>query len=128
MIDATIAAYIFCFLISVVIIFQLGLALGAPWGEMAMGGKFPGRLPVQMRIAAIVQIFVLMLVEFVVFTRAGLGSKEYIEFSESAIWPVVVFCVVGVILNVITPSKKERALWAPVTVVLLICSVIVATS
>lgn len=44
MIDPIISAYIFSALI-VVAAFQLALALGAPWGEMAMGGKFTGRFP-----------------------------------------------------------------------------------
>ena len=43
MIGASTAAYIFCALTAVTIAFQLALALGAPPGEMAMGGKYPGR-------------------------------------------------------------------------------------
>ena len=38
MIYPTLSAYIFCFFTAVIVIFQLALALGAPWGEMAMGG------------------------------------------------------------------------------------------
>lgn len=128
MIEPTISAYIFSVLTAVVVIFQLALALGIPWGEMTMGGKFPGRLPPQMRVAALVQMVLLVLIALVVLTRSGLILGEYLEFSKWAIWLVVAFCVVGSILNTITPSKKERALWAPITVVLLICSFVVATS
>lgn len=38
-------AFVFCTLVAVVVLFQLALAAGAPWGHLAMGGKFPGRLP-----------------------------------------------------------------------------------
>lgn len=128
MLDSTISAYIFSALTVVVAIFQLALALGAPWGELAMGGKFPGRFPPQMRVAALVQMSLLLLIALVVLIRAGLIFDEYYGFSKSAIWFVVVFYMVGAILNLITPSKKERMLWAPVTIVLLICSYVVAKS
>jgi hypothetical protein len=36
-----------------VAVFQLALALGAPWGSYAMGGAFPGQYPTFMRIEAL---------------------------------------------------------------------------
>jgi cytochrome bd-type quinol oxidase subunit 2 len=110
------------------VIFQLALALGAPWGEMAMGGKFPGRFPPKMRVAAIVQLVLLLLMAFIVVVRAELVSDEYFEISRFAVWFVVTLSVVSSILNIITPSKKERMMWAPIAVILLICSLIVARS
>lgn len=126
MFDITIAAYLFSVLAGVTVIFQLGLAIGLPWGEMAMGGKFPGRFPPHMRLAAVVQIVLLVLIVGVVLTRAGIVLDEFQLFSQSAIWLVVAFCMLGTILNTITPSKKERMLWAPVNLVLLVCSVVIA--
>ena len=128
MIGPTTAACVFCFLIAIAVIFQLALSLGAPFGEMAMVGRFPGRFPPKMRVAAALQAVMLFLVTFVVLTRAGLAFGALLEFSKSAIWFVVAFCAVGTILNTITPSKKERLLWAPVTVVLLVCALVVAWS
>ena len=128
MIDPTTAAYVFSIFTAVGVIFQFALALGAPWGEMAMGGKFPGRFPPKMRISALVQMVLLVLIAMVVLTRAGLVLNELFEFSKSAIWFVVALCVVSAILNIITPSKKERMLWAPVTIVLVICAFVVAMS
>jgi hypothetical protein len=43
MFDQTFIAYLFSALIVQVVILQFGLSLGAPSGELAMGGKFPGR-------------------------------------------------------------------------------------
>ena len=126
--DPAFAAYLFSVLIAFVVAFQLALALGAPWGEMAMGGKFPGRLPPRMRIAALVQMVVLVFIALVVLTRAGVILDEFSSLSKSVIWAVVVFSLVGAILNTITPSKKERMLWAPVSLVLLICATYVAVS
>lgn len=128
LIDTDILAYIFSALTAAVVFFQLALALGAPWGEMAMGGKFPGRYPPKMRAAAVVQMIPLTLIALVVLTRAGIVFDEYFELSKSVIWFVVVYMAVGTVLNIITPSKKERMLWAPIAVVLLFCSFVVARS
>lgn len=126
--DPTYIAWLFSLLIAVVAIFQLALALGVPWGEMAMGGKFPGRLPPGMRIAALIQIVLLGFIALVVLTRAGIVLRELSAPSRVAIWVVVVFCLVSAILNAITPSRKERMLWAPVSFVLFACATYVALS
>jgi hypothetical protein len=128
MFDSIFAAYLYSSLIAIVVAFQLALAIGMPWGEMAMGGKFPGRFPVKMRIAALVQILMLLSFALIVLTRASLALAEYFEFSTYAIWVVVLFSFVGAVLNTITPSKKERILWCPVSIFLLVCSIIVAGS
>ncbi|NOX51104.1 MAG: hypothetical protein GXP16_11315 [Gammaproteobacteria bacterium] len=126
MFDPAYVAYVYCLFTAIVVVFQLALALGMPWGEMAMGGKFPGRYPLHMRIISLVMIVVLMLVAAIVLTRAGLMLEDYYEFSESAIWGVVVYSALGAIMNTITPSKKERMLWAPVSIVLFISVTYVA--
>ena len=128
MFEITTAAYIFSFLTVLVMFFQLALALGAPWGEMAMGGKYPGRFPPKLRITAIVQMLLFGFVALVVLTRAGLIFENYFEFSKSVIWFVVALCAISAILNTITPSKKERMLWSPVTITLVACAVVVARS
>ena len=124
----TFTAIIFTVLILFVIVFQFAIALGAPWGELAMGGKFPGKMPAKMRMAALVQIVLLAFIALIVLVRADFVYKEYLEYSRTAIWGVVAFSLVGAVLNTITPSKKERILWAPVSIMLLICGVIVAVS
>ena len=42
------------------------------------------------------------------------------------IWVVMGYGVIGLILNLITPSAGERAIWAPVALVLLVSSMLVA--
>jgi len=48
------AAVVYAFFSAVACLFQLALALGAPWGKLAMGGAFPGRFPPKLRILAAV--------------------------------------------------------------------------
>lgn len=126
MIDPKLFALIFTAFMAVVVIFQFALALGAPWGEWAMGGKFRGRFPPQMRVVALVQIVFLVFIILVVLIRAEMILNQHFVPSRLAIWFVVAMCVVGTIMNFITPSKKERNLWAPVSIVLLVCSLVVA--
>ncbi len=121
-------ALIFSTFTAVVVLFQLALALGAPWGEMAMGGKYPGRYPPWLRVAAFLQMGLLVFIALIVLIRAGVIFDAFIEFSKSAIWFVVGLCVVAAILNTITPSKKERVLWAPVTIIMVVCAFVVAIS
>ena len=42
MVAPTVAGYFFVLLVGFTAIFQLALALGAPWGEWAMGGGYSG--------------------------------------------------------------------------------------
>lgn len=65
-------AAIFYAIISLpVVIFQVTVAAGAPWGEFAMGGVSPGQFPPALRIAALVQAGLLILLALVVLARAG---------------------------------------------------------
>jgi len=122
------AAKIFFVFSVVVSIFQLALALGVPWGEYAMGGKFPGKLPIKMRILAVLQIVVIMFFTAIVLTKAGMILSNYYNLSRIAIWFVIAYFVLGSILNLITNSKGERLIWGPITVLMLISSIIVAIS
>jgi len=124
--SADIAVIVFSVLAAVVVLFQLALAFGAPWGELAMGGKFPGRFPVKMRIAALIQACLMVIIALVVSTRAGLSFSNLFTMSKTLMWFVVALLALGVILNLITPSKKERALWGPISIVMFISALIVA--
>ena len=109
-----------------VVAFQIALAVGVPWGEYAMGGAFPGRFPPALRIAALVQAIVLAALAAIVMARAGLILNGWSRRAPWLVWLVVAFAAVGVVLNVITPSGGERAIWAPVTLLLLLSSMTVA--
>ncbi|KAA8747364.1 hypothetical protein FE296_22365 [Paenibacillus sp. UASWS1643] len=122
------SAIVFTVLILIVILFQVALAVGVPWGECAMGGKFPGKYPVSMRYACIVQIAILAIMGIVVLSKAGLLWPQWSVFAETAIWFIVGYLVLGTILNLITRSVWERRIWAPVTLLMLITSVIIAIS
>ncbi|MBD8840096.1 MULTISPECIES: hypothetical protein [Paenibacillus] len=122
------SAIAFTFLILIVILFQVALAVGVPWGEYAMGGKFPGKYPISMRFSCIVLIAILAFMGIIVLSKAGLLWPQWSVFAETAIWFIVAYLVLGTILNLITRSVWERRIWAPVTLLMLITSIIIAIS
>ncbi len=81
MTPALIAALVFLALQLVLALFQLALAAGAPWGSLAMGGRFRGRFPPAMRVAALVQVLVYILMAAMIASRAGLLLPEWREAS-----------------------------------------------
>ena len=123
---SSIAAIIFVLLISVVVLFQLALSAGVPWGAIAMGGRFPGKFPVGMRVAAFAQALVLSLLAPIVPVHAKLVFPEFYTSSHVGIWVVVVVFSLSLVMNFATPSKWERIIWAPVAAILLTCTLIVA--
>jgi hypothetical protein len=46
----TYLSILFLLIILFVILFQIALVFGAPWGEYTMGGKFHGKLPIKISI------------------------------------------------------------------------------
>ena len=123
-----VAARIYAVVSFGVIAFQIALALGAPWGAYAMGGAFPGQFPPELRVAAVVQAVILAGWALVVLARAGITLPKWSRTSRWLVWVVVAFSALSLVLNLITPSARERAIWAPVALIMLISSVIVAVS
>ena len=122
----TIAAFTYAILMAVVILFQFGLTIGLPWGEASMGGKFPGKYPPKMRVVSFLNMILLSFITIIVLVKADVMLSQFKPFSNVAVWFVVAFAAIGAVLNTITPSKIERRIWAPVTILQLIASIIVA--
>ena len=120
------AAKIFGALTGIVAVFQLALAAGMPWGKLAMGGRFPGKYPPFMRLICLLQVLVLALLATIVLARAGVLLPGWYPISRTLIWGVVAFGVVALVANLVTPSRWERILWAPVAAAMLLSSLVVA--
>jgi hypothetical protein len=125
---ARVAAIIYAIVSLGVIAFQIALAAGAPWGAYAMGGASPGQFPPALRIAAILQAVLLAGMAAVILARAGLVLPGWAQVSRWLVWIIAALMVVFLVLNLITPSAGERAIWAPTIAILLISSLIVAFS
>ncbi len=122
----TIATYAFLTAVVVPLAFQIALAFGAPWGHLTLGGRFPGKLPFALRIVALMQAGMLLLLTGIVVSKSGWAFAECQEFSQWGIWIVVAVSWLTWILNLVTPSRGERLLWAPLAGVLAVSSVVLA--
>ena len=122
----TISAYIFAIAVCVVVLFQITLACGAPWGHLSMGGRYPGKFPSKLRATALIQALVLIFLAAVVMIKAKIVLHDYYDVSKMAIWVVVGINVLSLLMNLATPSKWERIIWAPVALVMVVSSLIVA--
>ena len=111
-----------------VIVFQVALAAGAPWGEAAYGGVFPGRLPKGMRINSLVfALIVFPAVILYILDIGGVMESSWLPGSRTfVIWVLVVFFGLGTLMNGISRSRIERILWTPVNAALLICCLVLA--
>ena len=106
------------------VLFQIGLVFGRPWGEWTMGGYNKGVLPAKVRIGPFISIlilsfFILFTINFTQIISTNLNLPEYIK------WFIIAFNVLAVIANSITQSSKERKLWQPITIVMLVSSLII---
>jgi hypothetical protein len=115
------SANIFTGLTGAVIMFQLALVGGAPWGALTQGGRVTGVLSPPARGIALVSAVLLGL--FIVLVRARAASTT--RFRR-AIWGVVAYCALGILANAATPSPVERTLWLPVVTAMFLTSLHVA--
>jgi hypothetical protein len=108
--------------------FQAALALGAPLGRAAWGGK-SRELPANLRRASAVAVVIWLLAAIVILGRAGI---EIVPLPDVILvwgsWALVVASVLGAIVNVASSSPWERFGWAPLSLVLALLSSVVASS
>ena len=76
-----------------------------------MGGRWRSVLPRALRFAAVFQAFALLGLVAIVLAHTGLINWDIPVWM---IWVVVVVMAASSVMNVATPSRKERLLWAPI--------------
>lgn len=111
-------AYLYACLAALPMIMHVALAVGAPLGRFTVGGKFPEKLPSAWRGFALVQAALLFIMALVVLERADIVKTI---LPQWLFWPVVVLTAATCVANITTPSKPERLLWGPVTLIMLLC-------
>ena len=121
------AAILAVALLGVIVVFQLALALGAPWGAAAWGGQNPGVLPTRLRIAsAIVAVVVYPLVIAQVLAAAGLIGDEWLPVDGTLImWVLAGLLALGGLMNFASRSRPERT-WGAVALTIGLCCAIIA--
>ena len=123
-----VAAVVALLLFGALVVFQLALAAGAPWGRAAYGGQAPGVLPARFRVSSVIAAVVWAGVALVVARHGGIPVWAPLPdaWLPVAIWVVVGLLALAVVLNGITRSRIERAIWLPATIVMLGATLAVA--
>lgn len=123
-----IAAIVAVALLLVVIAFQISLALGAPFGKAAWGGRHEGVLPKRLRIASgAAGIVVYPLVILAVLSFSGVIDKHVLPGNgEIVAWLLAGIFLLGGLANLASRSVPERY-WAPVSIVVATCCAIIVT-
>lgn len=117
---ARIGAAVSGILLAAVVAFQVAVLAGAPWGRFTQGGAEEGSLPASGRALAAISAVILIAFALGLLGRVGWGPlRRHRRLSSVLAWIAVAYGVVAVLLNAATPSAAERAIWLPVSVVLL---------
>ena len=117
-----VAAWLAAAIFFVVAAFQAALVFGAPWGEYTQGGGTSGALASSGRLFAAVSCVLSIVMAGAILARAGEGPLQRLPARVVTVlaWVATVYAAVAVVLNIITRSTAERALWGPVSIVLLV--------
>lgn len=110
-------------LLALLAAFHLSLALGAPWGRAAFGGADGGVLSPGLRAASAGAV-----VLDVVLAGVLAGVLVRGRARRVVLWVLAGYFMVGTVMNAISPSPVERAIWTPVALALSVLAVVLAVS
>ena len=128
-----IVALVAAALLALAVAFQIGLALGAPWGAAAYGGRAvldDGVLPVAYRWASGVAALTLLGATWVVLASASLVARGPLPGS---VLTIMLWCLTGMlVLNTVGNARGSHPVerWGAGTVTALLavlCAVLAAT-
>jgi hypothetical protein len=119
------AAWVFAGAAAAVVLFHLAVIGGAPWGHLTMGGRWEGSLPWPARVLSALSAGLVAAMAAVILGRAGLFAWRP---GPAAMGLVLAVSALAVVANAATPSAAERALWLPVTIVMLGAAIWVAVA
>lgn len=107
--------------------FQVALAAGVPWGEAAWGGG-QAELGAGLRVASGVQAVLASGFAVIVLRRAGhrVWSPLPQRWLPGAVWVLSAYMALGALLNAVSRSAIERAVWTPVALSLAVLCAVVA--
>ena len=123
----TLAAYVAIALLAVIALFQVGLAVGTPWGAAAWGGQHRGVLPMRLRLAsAMVAAGVYPLLMAYVASSAELVPGWALPGAGATMmWVLTGIFLLGTVVNAFSRSPIERW-WAVIALLVAGCSALVA--
>lgn len=109
-------------------VFQLLLVLGKPLGEYAWGGQHRV-LPKKLRIASAFSIVLYVVFGIFLASKAGIVQlTPQSPFLDIGMWVLAAYFALGIVMNGISRSKKERVVMTPVAFLLTVIFSLVAAT
>jgi hypothetical protein len=109
------------------IVFELLLVYGMPWGKAAWGGQHKV-LSNKLRIASAASSLIYIFAIVIVLTKAGVIATFSQEFVSIVLWIMVVFFGLGIFMNLLSRSRLERNIFTPVAAAACLLCLTLATN
>lgn len=120
-----IPALLLTVILTLLAVFQIALAAGAPWGRFAWGGQHRV-LPRNLRIGSVIAVVIYAVTAFIAWERVGASTVLPVPFVQVAMWVLFAYFALGIVMNAISRSKPERYTMTPVVAVLAVLSLLIA--
>ena len=119
--------YIGAGLLVIVIVMSILLICGVPLGEFSMGGRFGKVWPPKIRLLALTQLLSQLFALYIILAAGALIPY----FINKGVTMVVCYVFAGffflnTVLNIISPSKKEKFVMTPMSLGAAVCFLITA--
>ena len=114
-------------LLVVVIVMSILLICGLPLGEFSMGGRFGKIWPPKIRIIGISQLLTQVFALYIILA-AGSIVPCFISYTVTRVicFVFAAFFFGNTFLNIISPSKKEKFVMTPMSLISAVCFLITA--
>ncbi len=123
---SAVAAIVFAVLLGLLAIFQIVLVAGAPLGHLAWGGQ-ERVISRRKRVGSVVAVVLYVAFAALALVRAGvIGAASENVVVVVAMWVVVAYLALGIVLNALSRSRPERFVMTPVALLLAILALVVA--
>ncbi len=120
-----ILGYISAGLFSIIMILQLMLAAGILPISMAWGGRHT-ELTLTLRFSSLIAIIILCYFAYMIARRSGiLGSTPPSKLINLTSWFVTAYLVFNTVMNFLSSSQAEKWVFGPITLALLIITLII---
>ncbi|MFZ0368904.1 MAG: hypothetical protein WAM07_04780 [Halobacillus sp.] len=102
------------------------LALGLPYGEFAMGGKYKV-LPKQMRIACAISVLIQLAAILFILQAGHVISIDLIApIARGACYFFAFYLFLNTVMNLFSKSNKEKLVMTPLSLITAICFLMTA--
>jgi hypothetical protein len=120
------AAILACLILALLAVLQVALALGAPLGRFAWGGRHD-RLPRGLRLASAASVVLYGVFAAIALERAGvIAPLDNAGAVGVMTWGLAAYFTLGIAANTASRSRSERRLMAPAAAALAVLFAVLA--